>query len=73
MKPTLILGILLIVIGVFGLGAGYVSYTTKEKVVDLGPIDITADKKHVIGIPEAAGIAVLIAGVVLCVGATRRG
>ena len=48
MKSTLIAGIILIALGVAGLGAGYVSYTTKEKVIDLGPIDITADKKHVI-------------------------
>ncbi len=72
MKTSLIAGIMLIVIGVFSLGAGYVSFTTKEKVVDLGPIDITADKKHVIGIPQAAGIVALIAGVVLCVAGTRR-
>ena len=73
MKPALIVGIILIALGIVGLGAGYISYTTKETVLDIGPIHATADKKHVIGIPEAAAIAALIAGVLLCVGATRRG
>ena len=72
MKPALIAGIVLIVIGVVGLSAGSISFTTKEKVVDIGTIDITADEKHVIGIPQIAGIGALIAGVVLCVAATRR-
>ncbi len=72
MKPALIAGIVLIIIGVVWLSAGRISFTTKEKVVDLGSIDITADKKHSIGIPEAGGIAALICGVVLCVAGTRR-
>ena len=72
MKPALIVGIVLIAIGIIGLSAGYFSYTTKETVLDIGPIHATADKEHRIGIPEAAAIAALIAGVVLCVAGTRR-
>ena len=72
MKPIVIVGIVLIIIGVVGLSAGHISFTTREKVLDFGPIQATADKEHIIGIPEAGGIALLIAGVVLCVAGTRR-
>jgi hypothetical protein len=72
MKSTLIIGIVLIALGAMGLIGGRINYTTKEKVIDLGPIEATADKKHSIGIPDAAGIALLIGGIVLCVVSTRR-
>ena len=41
MKP---LGMILIVIGLIGLLYGGMSWTRKDKVVDAGPIEITADK-----------------------------
>jgi hypothetical protein len=72
MKGTLIVGLLLIGLGVVGLVAGRVTYTTREKVLDLGPIQATAEKEHTIGIPELAGVGALIAGIVLVVVTTRR-
>lgn len=72
MKVSMIVGIVLIALGAIGLVGGHIDFTTKEKVLDLGPIQATADKKHSIGIPDAAGVAFLIAGVVLCVVSTRR-
>ena len=49
-----IVAIVLIVIGLIGLLAGGISFTTKEKVIDLGPIDVTRDKTHTAYIPLAA-------------------
>ena len=72
MKSTMIIGVVLIALGAMGLIGGHIDFTTKEKVLDLGPIEATADKKHSIGIPDAAGVALLIAGVVLCVVSTKR-
>jgi hypothetical protein len=72
MKPILIVGIVLVIAGVAGLVTGRVSYTTKEKVLDLGPVEATAEKEHTIGIPEIAGVAALVAGIGLVVVGARR-
>lgn len=72
MKSTMIIGVVLIAVGLIGLVGGRINYTTKEKVIDLGPIEATADKKHSIGIPDVAGVALLIGGIVLCVVSTRK-
>jgi hypothetical protein len=67
-----IVAIVLIVIGLIGLLAGGISFTTKEKVIDLGPIDVTRDKTHTAYIPLAASIAALVAGgLMLTVGQKR--
>ena len=46
-----ITGIVLIVVGLISLALGGISYTTKEKVVDLGPIQATAEKHERIPLP----------------------
>jgi hypothetical protein len=72
MKPSTIIGIILIVIGVAGFAMGGFSFTQKEKVLDIGPIEATADDKKTVGIPPLlAGIAV-VAGVVLVVAGARK-
>jgi hypothetical protein len=43
MKPGMIVGIILIVIGVVGFALGGFYFTQKEKVLDVGPIEATAD------------------------------
>ena len=43
-----IVGIVLIVIGLISLALGGISYTTKEKVVDIGPIEATAERHRTI-------------------------
>jgi hypothetical protein len=61
------LGIILIVVGLIGLAWGGLTYTTREKVVDIGPIHASRDKDHTIPLPPMAGAAALIGGVVLVV------
>jgi len=61
------IGILLIVIGVLCLGWGTLTYTTKEKVIDIGPIHATRDEKHNVLLPPIAGAAALVAGIVVLV------
>ena len=72
MKSITIVGVVLIVLGGAGLLIGRVSFTTEEKVLDLGPIEATAEEEHDVAIPDIAGIAALIAGVVLVVVGMRR-
>jgi len=72
MKSTAIIGLVLIVLGVAGLVFGRFSVTTEEKVLDLGPIEATAEKEHDIRIPDLAGVAAVLAGVVLVFVSRRR-
>jgi len=55
-------GIILIALGLFGLAWGGFTYTTREKVVDIGPIHATRDETHHIPLPPIAGAAAIVAG-----------
>ena len=65
-------GIILIVLGLLGLAWGGFTYTTTEKVLDIGPLHATREKTHDVPLPPIAGAVALIGGVVLLV-AGRRG
>jgi len=68
-----IVGIVLIVIGLISLALGGISYTTKEKVVDIGPIEATAERHKTIPLPPLLGGLALTGGLVLLVvGAKKR-
>lgn len=66
------LGIILIVLGVFGLAWGGFSYTTSEKLLDIGPIHATREKTHNIPLAPIGGALALTGGVVMIVLAGRR-
>ena len=66
------LGMILIALGLCGLAWGGFTYTTREKVVDIGPIHATRDQTHNVPLPPIAGAVALIAGVVLLVAGRRR-
>ena len=61
------IGIILIVLGLVGLAWGGFTYTTREKVVDIGPIHATREKTHNVPLPPILGVVALIGGVVLLV------
>jgi hypothetical protein len=58
-------GIILIVLGLFALAYGGFSYTTSEKVVDIGPIHATREKTHNVPLTPIVGALALIGGVVI--------
>lgn len=64
---TRTIGLILCVVGVIGLVWGGITYTTREKVVDLGPIEITNEKKHNFPLPPIVGALALIGGIVILV------
>jgi len=57
----------LIALGLVGLAWGGISYTTKETIVDVGPIHATRDEKHTLPLPPIAGALALVAGIALMV------
>ena len=59
------IGIILIVLGLVGLVWGGITYTTTQKVVDIGPIHATREKTHDIPFPPIAGALALLGGIVL--------
>jgi hypothetical protein len=72
MKPNMIIGIVLIVLGVIGLVYQGITYTTREKIVDLPGIQISAEKQKTIPIPAIVGGLALAGGVALVVVASRK-
>ena len=72
MKASMIVGIILIVLGVVALGYEGISYTTREKVVDIGPLQASVEKKKTIPLSPAVGGAALLGGIVLVIAAARR-
>ena len=67
-----IIGIVLIVLGLVGLLAGGFSWTKREKVVDLGPVEVTSENRESLPVPPIVGGLLLVAGVVLVVAKGRR-
>ena len=73
MKPIAIAGVLLIVLGLAALVYQGVSYTSRETVIDIGPITATADRQKTLPIPPVLGILAVAGGVaLLVVGARQR-
>ena len=66
-----LVGIALLIVGGIGLAYGGISWTTPEKVVDLGPLQVTHDKTRSLPLTPVAGVVCLIAGGVLLVTAAR--
>ena len=67
-----LIGIALIVLGIVAMVYGGITYKTKEKVFDIGPIQATAEKKKTIPLPPILGGALFIGGVVLIAADSRK-
>ena len=73
MKPVAILGALLIVFGLVALVYQGFTYTRREKVIDLGPIQATAERERTVPLPPVVGIVAVAAGVALVFAGVRKG
>ena len=65
-------GIILMVIGVIMLVWGGFTYTKQEKIIDAGPVQISADKQETVNWPPYAGGLALIAGVIVFVSSRKK-
>jgi hypothetical protein len=65
MKAPTLAGIVLIVLAVIAFSYQGITYTKREKVLDIGPIEATAEKKETIPLPPILGAAALLGGVAL--------
>jgi hypothetical protein len=73
MKTNTLTGIILIVIGIVALAYQGITYTTREKVVDIGPIQMTAEKTKTLPLPPIVGGIALVGGIVLLVMGNKKG
>ena len=73
MKQTVVMGVVLILLGVVLLTYQGFTYTTEEKVLDIGPIKATAEKEKTIPVPPIVGAAALAGGVALVIMGSRKG
>jgi len=73
MKPIILIGILLVVLGALGLAYQGFNYTHQERILDVGPIHATAEKHDRVSIPPVFGGLALVGGIVLlAVGAKKN-
>jgi ABC-type Na+ efflux pump permease subunit len=71
MKLMTAIGMGLIVIGVVALIYQGITYTTREKVLDVGPLEVTAERRKTIPLPPVLGGLALAGGIVLVVVGSR--
>ncbi len=59
------MGIVLAVIGIIMMVYTGFNYVTTEKVIDLGPIELNAEKTHNVQWPPIVGLVLIVSGTVL--------
>ncbi len=72
MKTPAIVGILLIILGVIAFAYQGFTYTTTEKAIDLGPIQVTAEKTHTFPLPPVVGAIAIVGGIFLLATSGRK-
>ena len=69
---TRLLGVALIILGMVAFAYQGITYTTQEKVLDIGPLKATVEKEKTIPLPPLVGGAALIGGIVLLLVGTKK-
>jgi len=72
MKPIVLFGIVLIVLGVVALAYQGITYTTREKIIDVGPLKATVEKQKTIPLPPVLGGLALAGGIALFIAGRQR-
>jgi len=72
MKGTVLQGALLLIAGLVGLASPMITYTKTEKVVDIGPVEVTAEREKHVPLPPIVGGLAAIAGLVIIVAGSRK-
>ncbi len=72
MKFTAVIGVLLVVLGLVALVYQGITYTTRETVIDIGPVHATAERQKTLPLPPVLGIVALAGGLALLVAGARK-
>jgi hypothetical protein len=73
MKTNTLLAVILIAVGIIAFAYQGITYTTREKSVDLGPVHVTTDKTRTIPLPPIVGAIALVGGIALLVMGRKKG
>ncbi|MGC1456249.1 MAG: DUF3185 domain-containing protein [Nitrospirota bacterium] len=73
MKTNTLLGIILIVIAIVTFVYQGIDFTTREKVIDLGPVHMSADRTRTLPLPPIVGALALVGGIALLVVGSKKG
>src|SRR4029453_6081768 len=66
------IAVVLILLGALALGYQGFSYVTRDKVVDIGPLEVTAEKHKTVFLPPVLGAVVLVSGIALLLTSARK-
>lgn len=72
MRPVTLVGVALIILGALALAYQGITYTTREKVIDIGPFKASVDKEKRVSLPPIVGVLALAGGVVLVIVGARK-
>jgi hypothetical protein len=72
MKPALLLAILLLILGATILCCQGFTYTTHDKAMQFGPIQVTTEEKHTIPFEPLAGVVLLLGGGIILAMSLRK-
>lgn len=62
-----VLGLVILVLGVVALFVQGITYVRQEEVLDLGPLEVVAEREEVIPVPGWVGIVGILVGAILLV------
>jgi uncharacterized membrane protein len=72
-NPITIVGIALIVLGIVAFTYQGITYTSREKIIDIGPFQASADTQKTIPLSPLLGGLALVGGIVLVVVGAKKG
>jgi len=72
MKTNTLIAIILIAVGIVAFAYQGITYTSREKVVDLGPVQVTAEKTRTFPLPPIVGGIALVGGIVLLLMGSKK-
>jgi uncharacterized membrane protein YidH (DUF202 family) len=71
-KPAGIVGIILIAIGIIAFAYGGFTYTKREKIIDAGPLQVSADREKTVPFPPILGGICLVGGIILVIAGNKK-
>jgi hypothetical protein len=72
MRGQLLFGLVLLLLGLAVLATPMLRYTTTQKAVDFGPVEIVTEKERQVSLPQTLGVVSAAAGVALIAASRRR-
>lgn len=72
MKSTGIIGVILIAIGIIAFAYGGFTYTKREKIIDAGPLQVSADREKTVPLPPILGGICLVGGIILVLAGNKK-